>query len=256
MASFALIALLLSVWLHGGNGYLRRPNSSRGVVTAALRSRTRSRQQLSMLSNAKATLDGSTLWRLSLKLEKPGSKSVEAIARVRFVEDRGYEPPQGRIFVEDDYYGIIRVDEKGYTSRWTLSEDKNDRKDGLWVWGLFEEPKYPFLYFSLGIFKSILLPSGAEEPIFGGEGVPGDRLDVRFSHVRDDIKGAVLSDGEMTYTVKELVKADILGLGGDVNVGEPTVAGSISIRPVLSQDTEDEQLTQSISKNMNGGQTS
>jgi hypothetical protein len=208
-----------------------------------------------MSSNPKATLDGYTLWRLSFKLERPGSKSVEAIARVRFVEDQGYEPPQGRIFVDDDYYGIIRVDEKGFASRWTLSEDKNDRKDGLWVWGLFEEPKYPFLYFSLGIFKSIILPSGAEEPIFGGDGVPGDRLDMRFSHARDDAKGTVLSDGEMTYTIKELVKADILGLGGDVNVGEPLVAGTISIRPVLSQDTEDEQLAQSISQSLNGGQT-
>ena len=41
------------------------------------------------------------------------------------------------------------------SGKWTLSEDKNDRKDGLWIWGLFEEPKYPFLYFNLGLFLFI-----------------------------------------------------------------------------------------------------
>ena len=27
---------------------------------------------------------------------------------------------------------------KDALNRWTLSEDPNDRKDGLWIWGLFE----------------------------------------------------------------------------------------------------------------------
>jgi hypothetical protein len=98
----------------------------------------------------RALLDSSTLWRISLTLTKNGFKSIEAIARVRFIEDRNYEPPQGRLFVEDDFNGLIKVDEKGYAGSWTLSEDKDDRKDGLWIWGLFQEPKYPFLYFSLG----------------------------------------------------------------------------------------------------------
>jgi hypothetical protein len=99
----------------------------------------------------KATLDGDTLWRLSIKLQADGEKTSEATARVRFVDYRNYEPPQGQIFVEDDYNGLVQVNEKGYCKvLWTLSEDKENRKDGLWVWGLFEEPKYPFLYFSLG----------------------------------------------------------------------------------------------------------
>ena len=95
-------------------------------------------------------------------------------SRVRFIEDRGYEPPQGQIFVEDDYNGLIRVDDKGYsTFSWTLSEDKEDKKDGLWIWGLFEEPKYPFLYFTLGVFSSIVLPSGEEDKIWAAEGGGG-----------------------------------------------------------------------------------
>jgi len=197
-----------------------------------------------------ATLDGNTLWRLAIRLEKPGSKSIEAVVRLRFVEDRGYEPPQGRIFVEDDFYGMIKVDDKGYASRWMLSEDKNDRKDGLWIWGLFEEPKYPYLYFSLFVFKSIILASGLEEPIFGGDGVPGDRLNFRFSHFRNDpAKGAELTVGEMTYDFAETFQADPFGLGGTVNVGEPVPAGQVlGMRPVFKDDREDEPLFQSIAE--------
>lgn len=98
----------------------------------------------------KSELNGDYLWRLNIALEKPGYKSSTAVCRVRFVPDRNYEPPQGKVFIEDDYNGVVKVDDKGYAGIWTLSEDKNDRKDGLWVWGLFEEPKYPFLYFFLG----------------------------------------------------------------------------------------------------------
>jgi hypothetical protein len=91
------------------------------------------------------------LWRLTIYLEKDNFKQIQAICRIRFIIQKGYEPPQGRLFIEDDYNGFIKVDDKGYSGTWTLSEDKNDRKDGLWVWGLFEEPKYPFLYFYMGI---------------------------------------------------------------------------------------------------------
>ena len=134
-------ASLLSSFSHG---YAR---------TLSRNSRQTSQAHITMNSvqpTKRALLDKSTLWRISLTLSKSGFKSIETIARVRFVEDRDYEPPQGRIFVEDDFNGLIRVDEKGFAGTWTLSEDKDDRKDGLWIWGLFQEPKYPFMYFSLG----------------------------------------------------------------------------------------------------------
>jgi hypothetical protein len=121
----------------------------------------------------KIELNRLQLWRLSISLEKEGCKSAQALCNIRFVEDRNYEPPQGRVYVEDDYNGFVKVDDRGYGGSWTLSEDKNDRKDGLWICnyipphlcmkndyitkitkltgGLFEEPKYPFLYFSLGM---------------------------------------------------------------------------------------------------------
>lgn len=96
------------------------------------RSRVRS-NSVRMQMSAKNELNQFQLWRLSLKLQKEGCKSVEALARIRFIQDANYEPPQGRIFVEDDFNGFIKVDNNGYSGIWTLSEDKNDRKDGLWI---------------------------------------------------------------------------------------------------------------------------
>ena len=45
---------------------------------------------------------------------------------VQFEPLDGYEPPQGKIVGE------------GITGSYLLSEDPDDRKDGLWVWGLFK----------------------------------------------------------------------------------------------------------------------
>ena len=42
---------------------------------------------------------------------------------------------------------------------WQLSEDPDDKRDGLWIWGLFEEPLYPFLLVSLDS-ERIGLPEG------------------------------------------------------------------------------------------------
>jgi len=154
------------------------------------------------------------------------------VANVRFVEDRGYEPPQGRLFVEDDFNGLIRVDDKGYsTFSWTLSEDKDDRKDGLWVYGLWKEPKYPFLYFSIGIFESVVLPNGEEELIWG-KGVPGSKLSIRFNHEITKEMGTTLSNPMMMYKESEFMKADPLGVGGVVDIGDDVCAGNIQIRPV------------------------
>ena len=208
-------------------------------------------------SEAKNFLDERTLWRLTLTLKKQGSPDSKAVARVRFIEAQGYEPPQGRLFVEDDYNGFIRTDDNGFSGIWTLSEDKNDRKDGLWVWGLFEEPKYPYLYFYLGIiriitfirtlqsflskmidvYNSTVTPSGEEIPVFNGEGIPNGRLDIRFNHIRDKEKGAMLSNGYMTFKLTEFVKADPFGIGGRVDVGDVIDAGTIDIGPVFLPDS-------------------
>ena len=145
-------------------------------------------------------------------------------------------PPQGKIFVEDDIQGIIRCDDKGYAGIWTLSEDKDDRKDGLWVWGLFEEPKYPFLYLNLDLYNSTILPSGEEEPIFDGQGIPNGRLYLRMRHEREKERGAVLSAGEMTFKLTDIVKADALGLV-TFDAGEFVRAGTVEIYPVFNTNS-------------------
>lgn len=99
---------------------------------------------------SKLTLTSQTMWRIFLTLQLDGKTKTRTSVVVRFVEERNYEPPQGRVYIEADETGFVKSDGKGYSGVWTLSEDKEDRKDGLWVWGLFEEPKYPFLYFYLG----------------------------------------------------------------------------------------------------------
>ena len=45
----------------------------------------------------KVTLDEKTLWKLIIKLQKVGYKDVDATARIRFVQERNYEPPSGII---------------------------------------------------------------------------------------------------------------------------------------------------------------
>eukprot|EP01038_Epipyxis_sp_PR26KG_P008196 gene8196-11086_t len=179
----------------------------------------------------KADLSGSYVWRLAIKLIKNGYENLDLISRIRFVRDMNYEPPQGRVFVEGDYNGAIRTDEKGFAGRWTLSEDKNNRKDGLWIWGLFEEPKYPYLYFYLDIYNSTILPNGEEKPIFDGASIINDRLDFRFNHIIDANVGTVLSKGEVTYKSEVMVKADPFGIGGMVNIGDTVNVGSVDIRP-------------------------
>ena len=101
------------------------------------------------MTSQKATLNDKTLWQLSIIFKENNETTTKANLRVRFIHDIRYEPPQGRLFIQDDYNGLVKTDSDGYSGKWTLSEDKYDHKDGLWIWGLFEEPKYPFLYFSM-----------------------------------------------------------------------------------------------------------
>ena len=183
---------------------------------------------------SKAYLDEYSLWRLNFKLKKVGQNDVDFYLRVRFIEQRGYEPPQGKIFIEDDTSGVIRVDDNGYSGIWTLSEDKDDRKDGLWIWGLFEEPKYPYLYFNMDLYNTTILPSGEEEPIFKGEGIPNGRLYMRCSHTRDKNRGVILSNPQMTWKLTEIVSADLLGIV-KFDAGEFEDAGQLNIFPQFSK---------------------
>lgn len=96
-------------------------------------SMTSSPDSISVGSSGKPKLDSTSLWRLRILFQKQGFKEQEALFRVRYIPSRNYEPPQGRVLVQDDYNGVVRADERGLAGSWTLSEDKDDRKDGLWI---------------------------------------------------------------------------------------------------------------------------
>jgi hypothetical protein len=83
------------------------------------------------------------------------------------------------------------------------------------------------------IYDNVILPSGDEEPIFNGKGIPNNRLFLRLSHSIDKVRGTVLADGDLTYKLTELVQVDPLGIGGKVDVGDIVNVGTIDIRPVF-----------------------
>lgn len=120
--------ILLIYWISSTNS-LKWFNKKISIISFRLKSLNTPEP----LPTSRPTLTEKSLWRLSIRLEKQGFSLVEATSRIRFIQARNYEPPQGKIFVQDDYNGLIKVDQNGYAGTWTLSEDRNDRKDGLWI---------------------------------------------------------------------------------------------------------------------------
>ena len=98
-----------------------------------------------------ATLTDATTWTMRMSLDNlPTEKGKKTggiyVVQAKFIEEEGYEPPQGLLqqcFPEDAASEEDEADteeEKSSaisqmtvsTGRWTLSEDPDDRKDGLW----------------------------------------------------------------------------------------------------------------------------
>ncbi|CAN0224731.1 unnamed protein product, partial [Discosporangium mesarthrocarpum] len=149
-----------------------------------------------------ATLSSSTEWRMFLSLRDPARNGeagevTEVAVRVRFVDERDYEPPQG--FLEDN----PSIPKQGKTARWTLSEAPDERKGGLWVWGLFKEPLYPFLLLQL---------ENLEIPLKGGGSIRPGMLFIKADHRREADLGATLNTGFVGVREVERIKADPLGM--------------------------------------------
>ncbi len=80
----------------------------------------------------------------NLPTEKGKKTGGIYVVRAKFIEEEGYEPPQGLLqqcFPEDSASDEEKTEEEKSapisqmtvsTGRWTLSEDPDDRKDGLW----------------------------------------------------------------------------------------------------------------------------
>lgn len=182
----------------------------------------------------KATLTEETVWRLRFSVSGVRTSSGRTAndllfaVEANFLEEEGYEPPQGnlvQIVDEDDAdgdgVGRLRITE----GRWQLSEDPNDRKDGLWVWGLFKEPLYPFLLLKLRT-EVVKLPGE------DGDTVAPLELYAQISHVRDKEAGVILKASTLNVREMETVKADVFGVA-NVDVFEEVSVGQLSIQPLL-----------------------
>jgi len=168
---------------------------------------------LQMTTANKATLDESTTWRLRFALNgvptTNGRKVGELfVVDVQFVLEDGFEPPQGVIKQimsksnDNDNVRYLKVK----SGRWKLSEDPNDRKDGLWVWGLFKEPLYPFMLLQLET-EEYALP-GAED-----NAIKPLTLYAQINHKRDKSTGEVeLDAATLNLREVETINADPLGV--------------------------------------------
>jgi len=163
-------------------------------------------------------------WRVKLDLTAPGtSSSVTVTASFRFSEEEGFEPPQGALLVEScTPEGALVLGQQ--KAQWLLSEDPEDRKDSLWIWGLFKDPLYPFILLQLELAVPLEVADGVS--------IPAGLLYCQIDHRRND--GSVqLGEGAVTYKVQEKLKADLVGLS-DFSYGEPVPCGKIRF-----QDTAD-----------------
>lgn len=175
-------------------------------------------------AHKKATLSEETEWSLRLVLkdlptEEGGKANENFVLRVKFIEEEGYEPPQGSlaaITVEDSDRELRLL-----KSRWQLSEDPEDRKDGLWVWGLFDEPLYPFLLLRLET-DTISLGDDAT--------LPPLKLFAQIDHKRDPDQGVILSGTSLTVRKVETVNADPFG-AAKVNLYDDVAVGRITVLP-------------------------
>jgi hypothetical protein len=162
------------------------------------------------------------MWSLRLLLKSVPTEQGKKIdqmfvIKARFIEEEGYEPPQGSIEQQIEGDGTTLHITK---SRWVLSEDPNDRKDSLWVWGLLKEPMYPFMLLQLETSKF-------ELPGEGGDAILPLKLFAQINHARDKEKGVILSPAELKVREMETVKADPIGaatvdLYEEVSVGQLT----------------------------------
>jgi len=162
------------------------------------------------------TLTPSSTWRIKLDLEANGVTATVQ-ASLRFAEDEGYEPPQGVLLVESCIpEGALALGEQ--PARWLLSEDPEDRKDSLWIWGLFSQPLYPFILLQLELARPFELADGIA--------IPAGPLYCQIDHRRTKTGAVQLGEGAVTYKVQEKIKADLVGLS-EVVYGEPTACGTL-----------------------------
>ena len=176
--------------------------------------------------SAKSTLTDETVWKIRFVLkgiETEKGKKVDEIFRIdaNFLEEEGYEPPQGtvrQIVAADDRFKITK-------SFWQLSEDPEDRKDGLWIWGLFKEPLYPFLLLKI---ETEAIPLEDED-----DQIKPLQLFAQINHRRDAERGVLLEATDLKIRQVETIKADPFG-AAKVDVYEEVSVGTLSVQPAVA----------------------
>jgi hypothetical protein len=227
----------------------------------------------SLRAAAGTTLTEETTWNMRLVLRNlPTTRggTVDRIfaVRAKFVEEPGYEPPQGYLVQvmeggdettttgdgrgrkdEDNRSKEDRKETAAVTagttapqmrivsSRWQLSEDPNDRRDSLWVWGLFKEPLYPFLLLQMEMDEIPLPPpttmsGGGEEE--GRDSIKPFKLFAQIDHRRENGQVILSSGADLTMKEKETIRADPFG-AATVDVFEDVSVGRLQIQAMTTK---------------------
>ncbi|KAL9184450.1 hypothetical protein ACHAXT_002536 [Thalassiosira profunda] len=226
MWAFLLVALLAAM-------------RSVDAFTQSAQLQRRTATSLSMAGTAsdvkKTTLTTDTTWRLRLLLNDVSTtkgKKLDGqlfVVEGNFIEEEGYEPPQGYFTPTKQSADDAEEGEKGMAlevsnSRWKLSEDPNDPKDGLWVWGLFKEPLYPFMLLQMET-NELILPSGEGEE---GDSIPPLKLYAQINHIRNEEAGVELQTAMLNVRVLERVQLP----GAAVDLYEEEPVGQVSFQPL------------------------
>mmetsp|Transcript_1766 Transcript_1766/g.2746 ORF Transcript_1766/g.2746 Transcript_1766/m.2746 type:complete len:119 (+) Transcript_1766:299-655(+) len=111
-------------------------------------------------------------------------------------------------------------------SRWKLSEDPDDPKDGLWIWGLFKEPLYPFMLLQMET-KELTLPSSGDDE--NADSIPPLKLYAQINHFRNKDEGTVkLQTANLNIRILEQIQLP----GATVDLFEEEAVGQVSFQPL------------------------
>jgi len=185
------------------------------------------------------TLTDETTWRLRLLLNDirtTGGRKLDGqlfVVEGTFVEEDGYEPPQG-LFAptaraappgEEGAPAAAGTALEVSSSRWKLSEDPDDPKDGLWIWGLFKEPQYPFMLLQMET-KELALPSSMDGE--NADSIPPLKLYAQINHIRakDGESGVELQTANLNVRVLEQIQLP----GATVDLFEEEKVGQVQFQ--------------------------
>mmetsp|Transcript_270 Transcript_270/g.645 ORF Transcript_270/g.645 Transcript_270/m.645 type:complete len:249 (-) Transcript_270:223-969(-) len=189
----------------------------------------------------KPTLTEATTWRLRLLLNDVTTTKGRKldgqlfVVEGKFIEEEGYEPPQGFFRPIVSQTMDEEAEESGgrggmllevTNSPWKLSEDPDDRKDGLWIWGLFAEPLYPFMLLQMET-KELALPSSSDGE--NVDSIPPLKLYAQINHIRNKDEGSVeLQTANLNVRVLEQIQLP----GATVDLFEEEAVGQVSFQPL------------------------